>query len=200
MAEAACEVLGRSKRPSVQLVAMQHNRSACLEFLGERGLALVAQHPLPDARCPMPAAQCPLPNAQCPMPNAQCPMPNAQCPMQAQCRPSAQCPMAQCSLEPAQCSLVQPSAMGPHAGGDRGGPPPCGIDAAGRGRRSRWQAAGGAAEAHAAGAYGGLGDWPFQACCQRVARRAQGRSATHGSRPGRHQRGGGAAAATARRH
>ena len=93
MAEAACEVLGRSKRPSVQLVAMQHNRSACLEFLGERGLALVAQHPLP--------------NAQCPMPNAQRPTPNAQRLMQAQCRPSAQCPMAQCSLEPAQCSLVQ---------------------------------------------------------------------------------------------
>jgi hypothetical protein len=70
MAEAACETLGRSKRPSVQLVAMQHNRSACLEFLGERSLALVAQ-------CPMPNAQCPMPNAQCPMPNALCPMPNA---------------------------------------------------------------------------------------------------------------------------
>ena len=102
MAEAACEVLGRSKRPSVQLVAMQHNRSACLEFLGERGLALVAQHPLPDARCPMPAAQCPLPNAQCPMPNAQCPMPNAG-PMQAQC------PMPNGPMQPRACPM-QPSA------------------------------------------------------------------------------------------
>jgi hypothetical protein len=66
MAEAACETLGRSKRPSVQLVAMQHNRSACLEFLGERSLALVAQCPMPN-----------MPNAQCPMPNAQRPMPDA---------------------------------------------------------------------------------------------------------------------------
>ena len=40
MAEAACELLGR--RASVQLVAMQHNRSACLEFLGQRALALAA--------------------------------------------------------------------------------------------------------------------------------------------------------------
>ena len=40
MAQAACELLGR--RASVQLVAMQHNRSACLEFLGQRALALAA--------------------------------------------------------------------------------------------------------------------------------------------------------------
>ena len=40
MVEAACELLGR--RASVQLVAMQHNRSACLEFLGQRALALAA--------------------------------------------------------------------------------------------------------------------------------------------------------------
>jgi hypothetical protein len=95
MAEAACETLGRSKRPSVQLVAMQHNRSACLEFLGERSLALVAQCPMPNAQCPMPNAQCSTPDARCLMPNAQCPMPNAQCLM-----PNAQCPMsnAQCPM------------------------------------------------------------------------------------------------------
>jgi hypothetical protein len=117
MAEAACETLGRSKRPSVQLVAMQHNRSACLEFLGERSLALVAQCPMPNAQCPMPNAQCSTPDARCLMPNAQCPMPNAQCSMpDSQCpMPNARCcpmpdarspmPKAQCLMPEAQCPM-----------------------------------------------------------------------------------------------
>ena len=125
MAEAACETLGRSKRPSVQLVAMQHNRSACLEFLGERSLALVAQCPMPNAQCPMPNAQCSTPEAQCPMPNARCPMRNARCPTPNAQRPmrantgltQAQCPMternpvpanaAYCIVVEAQCRLVE---------------------------------------------------------------------------------------------
>jgi hypothetical protein len=125
MAEAACETLGRSKRPSVQLVAMQHNRSACLEFLGERSLALVAQCPMPNAQCPMPNAQCSTPDARCLMPNAQCPMPNAQCSM-----PYVQCPMpnAQCPMPNAQCPTPNAGQYGPNAGpmpNDRTQPSAC---------------------------------------------------------------------------
>ena len=60
MAEQACELLKRGQQPTVQLIAMLHNKSACHEYLGDNASALQARAPCRSTRSSHLSALCTL--------------------------------------------------------------------------------------------------------------------------------------------